>query len=253
MIDLFSSLFFFSFQLQNTVAVLDLANISQRQYELLAAAQPDMIREYLVQHERARLNREGEQSIPMAPTKDGLGYWRRLRSILLLILPAYNVSGPLKIKVSGDGRRCGRKRSQVMITFSILNAGSLSVSPNHHYTLALWEGHEDYDAFKEQLGDLLQDLRDAQNTGISLGDVNIPIVLYLSGDWKFIAIVMGLKSASAQEGFCIWCTAHKNDLATKDVFTPRLLDEVLRAFSTGRCTIPDRTGPLSLISFPSIA
>ena len=179
----------------------------------------------------------------MAPTKDGLGYWRRLRTILLLVLPAYNVSGPLKIKVSGDGRRCGRKRSQVMITFSILNAGSLSVSPNHHYTLALWEGHEDYDAFKEQLGDLLQDLRDAQNTGISVGEVNIPIVLYLSGDWKFIAIVMGLKSASAQEGFCIWCTAHKNDLATKDVFTPRLLDEVLRAFSTGQCTIPGQDRP----------
>ena len=202
-----------------------------------------MIREYLVQHERARLNREGEQSIPMAPTKDGLGYWRRLRSILLLIFPAYNVSGPLKIKVSGDGRRCGRKRSQVMITFSILNAGSLSVSPDHHYTLALWEGHEDYDAFKEQLGDLLQDLRDAQNTGISLGDVNIPIVLYLSGDWKFIAIIMGLKSASAQEGFCIWCIARKSDLAGKEVFTLRSLAEVLRAFSSGRCTIPGQERP----------
>jgi len=69
-------------------------------------------------------------------------------------------------------------------------------------------------------------------------EVHIPIVLFLSGDWKFIAIVMGLKSASALEGFCIWCTAQKNDLATKDVFRARSLDEVLKAFSNGRCTIP---------------
>jgi len=147
---------------------MDLANVSQRQYELLAAAQPDVIREYLVQEERGRQNKEAEHKIPMTPTKDGSGYWRRLVTILALVLPAYTVQPPLRLKISGDGRRAGRRRSQVLITFSILNSGSLSVSPNHHYTLALWEGHEDYDAFNEQLGDLLQDLRAAQTSGICI-------------------------------------------------------------------------------------
>jgi len=96
------------------------------------------------------------------------GHWRKISDILKLILPAYAIQEKeIKIKISGDGRRCGKRRQQVLISFSILNAKELSLSPDHHYSLALWEGTEDYSDFGKRLKELLTELKNFQAEGFS--------------------------------------------------------------------------------------
>jgi len=129
-----------------------------------------MIREHRIKEERRKQNELLEKVAPKIRMEGVNGYWRRISTILALVLPSYVLEkdGALKVKISGDGRNCGKRRKQVVLTVSVLSAGSISSSPHHHFTLALWEGTEDYDAFKLLLKDLLKDLEDFQNNGITL-------------------------------------------------------------------------------------
>jgi len=74
--------------------------------------------------------------LPLYPIKETgiektVGYWRKLRELLPLIVGASSLpdNKKIKIKISGDGRRAGKRRKQVIITASILSAGDYVKSP----------------------------------------------------------------------------------------------------------------------------
>ena len=185
------------------------------------------------------MNKETQAKMPLQAIMKGeveIGCWRKLSDILPLVVPAYHLTSPkLQVKISGDGRKCGRRRQQVVITASLLSAGDVSCSPHHHYSLAIWQGKEDYEEMKNYLSALIDDLEKLQRLGILI-ETRKEVDLFLSRDSKFMAIVLGLVCAFLDKGFCLWCLAGKKDIGTKDLFELRNMAEVLRAFS--ECKTP---------------
>lgn len=72
------------------------------------------------------------------------------------------------------------------------------------HPLAIWQGDENYELFQFYLAGLLKDLELLQTTGIEIQAEKNDVALYLTGDWKFLAIVLGLTHVSSAEGFCLW-------------------------------------------------
>jgi len=197
----------------------------------MASVQSQMVRYYLIEKKRKELNQLVDKLLPLSEMKGVSGRQRSPKDLLRLLIPVYQLPNEkVKIKISGDGRRCGKKRNQVMMTLSVVSAGAVSTSPDHHFTLALWEGKEDYDTFSLCLASLLAELREIQEQGIDTEQGNRSVELFLSGDWKFLAIVLGLNSASSED-FCLWCKAKKGDLGVKEFFESRKMEEVLDYFS----------------------
>jgi len=234
---------------------MDFTYMSKNQYEVLASIQHAMIRYYLVEGKKKELNDLVNKFLPVTKMNGVQGYYRNPKDMIALILPIYDLPpGQICIKFSGDGRRCGKRRSEVLLTLSVLSAGTISTTPDHHFTLALWEGKEDYEKFKTCLGPLFSLLEELQENGIVLDGGFLPfdkptqhtirkkkkhtrnkiekrkVLLFLSGDWKFLAILLGIKAASAVD-FCIWCLASKHETATKDFFRLRNMEDVLKFFT----------------------
>lgn len=84
----------------------DLTRTSRRQYETLAAAQPDMQRSQQVRNIKKLMNEEVEQKIPLYPIKrngEVIGYHRKLSEMLPLVASLYDLKGKdIKIKISGN-------------------------------------------------------------------------------------------------------------------------------------------------------
>jgi len=102
--------------------------------------------------------------------------------------------------------------------------------------LALWNGKKNYNEFAGFMKVLLDDMKAIQQSGVKIEGVWAPVSLFLTGDWKFLAMVMGLGSPNLLNGFCLWCLAHKKDLATPDFFKMRNMEEVLKFYPLdGEC------------------
>ena len=84
-----------------------------------------------------------------------------------------------------------------------------------------------HEEMKTYLSALIDDLEKLQRLGILI-ETRKEVDLFLSGDWKFLAIVLGLGCASLDKGFCLWCLAGKKDIGTKDLFELRNMAEVLK-------------------------
>jgi hypothetical protein len=78
------------------------------------------------------------------------------------------------------------------MTMAVINGGKHLLSPEHHFSILLIEGQEDYDLLSVALRGLLQDLKELQDRGWQSDKQHVPVELYLTGDWKFLAIVLGL-------------------------------------------------------------
>lgn len=72
----------------------------------------------------------------------------------------------------------------------------------------------------------------AQKDGTTVRNENFKVSLYLSGDWKFLSILLGLGSPNLIEGFCLWCLANKKSFATTALFHLRKMEDALRSFPT---------------------
>lgn len=119
-------------ELEKTVLAADLTRTSRRQYETLAAAQPDMQRSQQVRNIKKLMNEEVEQKIPLYPIKrngEVIGYHRKLSEMLPLVASLYDLKGKdIKIKISGDGRKCGRRRDQVVILLDFVCQAALMLT-----------------------------------------------------------------------------------------------------------------------------
>jgi hypothetical protein len=102
----------------------------------------------------------------------------------------------------------------VQLSFSCLNEGRSVALPSKQYWLGIMAGDEDYDALKYNFQPLLDEIAAIDNTDFvdpKSGDV-YQIRSFLSGDWKFLRIVMGL-SAPNQHDICLWCPCTKDSIA----------------------------------------
>ena len=72
-----------------------------------------------------------------------------------------------------------------------------------HHCIAIFKEAESYDAMKTCLKDIVQQVKELEN-GITVRGQAFDIQFYLGGDWKFLAMVTGINSATSTHA-CIWC------------------------------------------------
>ena len=120
----------------------------------------------------------------------------------------------LDLNFSGDGRNMTKGVKNVQLSFSCLNEGRSVALPSKQYCLGIMDGDEDYDALKYNFKPLLDEI--ARIDGTDFKDPKSGVIYrirsFLSGDWKFLRIVMGL-AAPNQHDFCMWCSCTKDSIA----------------------------------------
>ena len=84
------------------------------------------------------------------------------------------------------------------------------------WSLALINHGEDYEIIKSLIKAVGQGLKDVQQSVLEvktcLRTYEITIEFHLCCDWKFLALVLGLKAATAKF-FCLFCTCSKSRAA----------------------------------------
>ena len=117
-----------------------------------------------------------------------------------------NFPDNVRVKLTGDGTRIARGLNVVNFAFTILeDSRARSASGNHVF--AILKITESYDEILAGLQDVCDEAKDIEV--ISIDGKVFHVTWFLGGDWKFLATVCGLDSATSNHA-CIWCKCSKN-------------------------------------------
>ena len=230
--------------------VIDQGPISRDSYRNLAALQPELPRETTIYKTKKRINEEMNHAIPISilnisnqPSltpingnpdindleivEEVLKYigkagYRKITDILLFVLPdlinqhILNLEDPvINLRISGDGRNVGRKVKHVIITCTILDDIVNLYKSDHHYTVILYPGTENYELLQRMIAPIANELNDLVLNGLKDSNGNIwTIKPYFSSDWKFLAIVLGFNAPNSKY-FCPWCLCTKENIGNR--------------------------------------
>lgn len=104
---------------------------------------------------------------------------------------------PIKVRISGDGVRVTRNTNYIIMSFSILQEEEELMSSRGNRTIAIVQGSEDFTTITKSFNEVFQEINDAQEEGfIKVEDMNVPVELYLGGDYKFLLLFTGLYSGA---------------------------------------------------------
>ena len=100
----------------------------------------------------------------------------------------------IKIKINGDGAIMTRNSNFILLSFSILQTGESVITAKGNRTLGIVSGSESYHTIKESFQSLFKEVNDLIATGIITVDgQEVKTEYYLSGDYKFILLMLGIK------------------------------------------------------------
>ena len=111
-----------------------------------------------------------------------------------------------RIKLTGDGTQIAWGLSVVNFAFTILEEENLALSVKGNHSVAIQRVSENYDDLLQGLHDIIAEAEDIEM--ITIDDVSYQIQLFLGGDWKFLALMCGIESATSEHA-CIWCKCSK--------------------------------------------
>ena len=114
--------------------------------------------------------------------------------------------GTVKIKISGDGTRAGKKKHLVNFTFTIIGEETCK-SEQGNYLLAIIRCPETNTCIKAALNGLIEEI-DSLNEVIIAGET-IKVEKYLGGDLKFLNQVTGMGGFASMYSF-LWCKCPKD-------------------------------------------
>ena len=106
------------------------------------------------------------------------------------------------MKLSGDGTNIGKRIHVVNISFTVLEEGRNAMSSDGNHTVAILDLQEDYENLKLSLQDIINEVKNLKK--ITVDGHTFTIEWFLGGDWKFLACVVGIGGAIADNP-CIWC------------------------------------------------
>ena len=209
----------------SSLYVKDKYSISDQAFHELSAVVSDMPRSYQVK----RVTREINSGFKITRAPNGvLGVQQSLRArvtdlVTYLVQKAAtdgkDIPNTIRIKLTGDGTRIARGFSVVNIAFTILEEGAIARSAMGNYVVAILKVCESYEELLAGLEDICEEAKDLNVITINGKVYNT--VLYLGGDWKFLATICGIESATS-EFACIWCKCPKEkrfDMALEWSFT----------------------------------
>ena len=107
------------------------------------------------------------------------------------------------------GTRIARGFNVVNFAFTILVEGGRATSVLGNHTVAILKVSETYDELINGLQDICKEAEDLEE--VTVKDNIYKVQFYLGGDWKFLAAVCGLESATANYA-CIWCKCPRFDM-----------------------------------------
>ncbi|CAB4437992.1 unnamed protein product [Rhizophagus irregularis] len=230
------------------VCACDEALISRDGYRHLAAISPNLEREYQISNRRNEISKYMETIIPIynckieldniqnnsnnssnssnnnsvnpnfSLTNDQNGFcsYRSIKDLLNTLIPIWkkksilNIGDNIKLKFGGDGHIVTNKYSHVMFTMCLLNEGDEVLKPEKQYCILLYIGKEQYERLSIAVSKFRNELDSLKNIGfIDQDNITWNVEFYFSGDWKFMALVKGLKAANSKY-FCLFCECPKD-------------------------------------------
>ena len=201
-------------EIEEMLFILDAFNIPLKGYHEIAQHYPILPRLGAVTKRKKNLN----ETCPLTDidvTLDKLrltGVVRSIKEALISVLSEPSKShlfenGSIKIKLSGDGTRAGKKKHLVNFSFTIIGEDTCK-SEQGNYLLAIVRCPENNKSLKVALADLIEEFE-----GLTSVDVNgrsIAIEKYLGGDLKFLNQIMGI-GGFASTFSCVWCKCPKGE------------------------------------------
>ena len=106
------------------------------------------------------------------------------------------------MKLSGDGTNMGKNLHVVNFAFTILEEGERAYGPSGNHCIAIFMEEERYGSIKKCLSDIVTEVEEIKT--LDIGGHLLSIEYYIGGDWKFLAMITGIDSASSNHA-CIWC------------------------------------------------
>lgn len=210
---------------QRMLAAKDEGLVSDKAYHELRMALLEKVRSHVpplsaIKQERRSQNKEIKViQIPKAKQADGA--WRSVRDVLQYLIAIPEVKdaikkdgSKIKLRFAADGRRTSKRIGTVMAVFNILCENKATYE--YQYTLALYNGKEDYEELKACLGHTFQEIDELKAEGVSIDGEHFDVEWYCCSDWKFLALVYGLNGASSKY-FCIWCYCCKDQINNLDI------------------------------------
>ena len=200
--------------------VKDKYDVSGRAYHEFATVCKQLPRHYKLKRRISELNTLWS----IRPTPNGTcGVQQSLKDRLLLRIKQLHKVAPkdaqfrtqkkIRVKLSGDGTNIGKHLHVINFTFTLLDEGSKAYSSDGNHVLAILREAESYDSLQRGLEDVRNDVEGL--TSIEVDGITYDLEYYLGGDWKFLAIVMGIDSAISEYA-CIWCKCPREERANMD-------------------------------------
>ena len=104
--------------------------------------------------------------------------------------------------MSGDGTQIGKRLHVVKFGFTLLEEGELAYTASGNHCVAIIKEPEKYESLLLSLEDIKNEIESLST--IKVNNICFDIEYFLGGDWKFLATITGIDSASANYT-CIWC------------------------------------------------
>lgn len=119
---------------------------------------------------------------------------------------------PIQVKMSGDGARMTRNSSFILLSFSLLQAGDDVMSAGGNHTVAIVKGSECYQTLQESFGTVFNEINKLKQykQPVTINNSSFHLEFFLGGDYKFLLLMLGIKSATSIYA-CLWCKIAKTN------------------------------------------
>jgi hypothetical protein len=132
----------------------------------------------------------------------------------------YNSGEVFEVKLSLDGTEVGRKLKMLNVTFTIPNDKDNCLSASGNYSLGMFcIKQEKYSVIQRCVKKIFKQIEDTKDK-IKIRENVHRLKFTLSGDWKILAIITGIKAPTSNNP-CLFCICSKNRLHLKQNFTAR--------------------------------
>ena len=199
--------------IEQILHLLDKFCISDEFYHELTIMYDDLPRSYLIKQCRNNLNKVCHiERVPGPHPGTQIDFLQILQETVGEYLqehPQHDQHSPVKIKISGDGAKISRTTNFNLLSFSVLDIGQNVLSGRGNRTIAIVNGPENYEVLKTSFKNVFGTINNLINSGeINIGNISVPIDIYLGGDYKFLLMMTGLSNATSDHA-CLWCKVHK--------------------------------------------
>lgn len=192
---------------ERALFIKDKFNISRRAYHELAQSCHILPSQSVLSKQVKELNKTFEV---MEIDGKYTGVYQSITERLIAILGDY-IRQPekqhlfskkkVRVKISGDGTKIGKRIHVLNFVFSIVGENSCA-GEKGSYLVGIVKVPEKYLPLKEALGKIIQEVNNLDE--ILLGNESYSVEFYLGGDLKFLNLVLGIDGFGATYS-CLWC------------------------------------------------